>query len=347
MNKLDLSYLNGLEKDGWLSKQTHPDFPLSIWCYTNKTVWEKNWTDITLITRGLILDGSGEIISRPFKKFFNWGELPLLNLEAPQTRPDILEKWDGSLGISYFYNNTWAIATKGSFNSNQALKATQLLYTKYSNVLPQLNPDWTYCWEIIYPENRIVLDYGDLEELVLINCLDTKTGEEIWPLPQIGFQTIKALDYSYDNLFNIAIPNKEGFVLRWESGFRAKVKFQEYIDLHRIITKITSYDIWEALQNDTLDKVIDIMPDEWYWWIKKIQTQLLESYSLKESEISKDWDNMNLDLSKTRKELASIISKSRYSKFHFLKLDKKDSHTNYKNLIWDLVKPQFEKPVLN
>ena len=38
-------------------------------------------------------------------------------------------------------------------------------------------PGKTYLFEIIYPENRIVVDYGDYKGLVLIDVIDNETGK--------------------------------------------------------------------------------------------------------------------------------------------------------------------------
>jgi RNA ligase len=85
----------------------------------------------------------------------------------------VFDKMDGSLGILYPTSQGMAVATRGSFTSEQALKATEILHEKY--------PEWaqiTYDWfrsnfdanwyevnytdlvEIVYPENRIVVDYA-------------------------------------------------------------------------------------------------------------------------------------------------------------------------------------------
>jgi hypothetical protein len=38
----------------------------------------------------------------------------------------------------------------------------------------------TFCFEIIYPENRIVLDYGNDEKLVLLGTFDKNGKETDW-----------------------------------------------------------------------------------------------------------------------------------------------------------------------
>lgn len=55
-----------------------------------------------------------------------------------------------SLGILFNYNNEWIISTRGSFESEQAIHATEILNTKYKDVIPNLNKELTYLFEIIY-----------------------------------------------------------------------------------------------------------------------------------------------------------------------------------------------------
>ena len=66
-----LEILNKYYEDGWLIKQTHPTLDLTIWNYSPKVQYEKLWDDITLQCRGLVTDNEGNVVARPFKKFFN------------------------------------------------------------------------------------------------------------------------------------------------------------------------------------------------------------------------------------------------------------------------------------
>lgn len=105
-----------------------------------------------LISSGLICDLDGEIIERPFEKFFNIEEH---NHSLPDLKFEIYEKLDGSLGILYFLEGIPYIASRGSFDSPQAIKATSMLHGQYKNSVSKLNKDKTYLFEIIYPDNNI------------------------------------------------------------------------------------------------------------------------------------------------------------------------------------------------
>lgn len=123
--------LNTIEKyvnEGWLVKQKHPTEELYIYNYSKQTVLEQKWDDITTCCRGLILNKAGEIIARPFKKFFNYEELELDQI--PKLPYEIYKKLDGSLGISYWIGDKLYIATRGSFVSEQSVKANEILDRK-------------------------------------------------------------------------------------------------------------------------------------------------------------------------------------------------------------------------
>jgi len=142
--KIDLNILNKYKKDGWLINQQHPTLPLTIWNYSHKTQFDKYWDNITIMCRGLITDNeTGEIVALPFKKFWNIEEK--MHKATPNFK--VFKKMDGSLIILFNYKNEWIIASRGSFISEQALKAIEMLHNK--NLL-ELDKNYTYLFEIIY-----------------------------------------------------------------------------------------------------------------------------------------------------------------------------------------------------
>lgn len=145
---MEVEFLNTLEKyyqNGLLLKQTHPTLDLTIWNYSPKVQYERLWDDITLQCRGLVTNSKGEIVARPFKKFFNYEEHKPEDL--PNEEYEVYEKMDGSLGILFYYENEWIMATRGSFTSEQSIKGTEML-KKYP--LEKLDINNTYLFEIIY-----------------------------------------------------------------------------------------------------------------------------------------------------------------------------------------------------
>lgn len=324
--------------EGLVAVQKHPTEDLYIYNYAARVQYERIWNEITMACRGLIMDADNNIIARPFAKFFNLGE------ETKQTIPDlpfeVYDKMDGSLGILYFVKGKPFIATRGSFNSEQAIKANELLYDKYSHTFSQLEQDKTYLFEIIYPKNRIVLDYGNAEELVLLAIIETNSGKE-FPLQDIGFPIVQRYDGIKDMeaIKEMNDDTKEGFVIRFANNYRVKVKFKEYLRLHRIVTQISSKDIWEHLKDGkTLDEILDKVPDEFYQWVKRTQANLLEQYKTIEAQAQKDFKVLE-----TRKETALYYMNCMNPHVLFAMLNQKD----VSRIIWKMIKPSFEKPFRN
>src|SRR4051794_7418638 len=158
----------------YISVQTHPTEDLLIYNYTNKTQFDNKWNNETLHCRGLIMDSKRNIIARPFPKFFNVEQ----HTDPIPVEPfEVFDKLDGSLGILYHAGDTPQLATRGSFTSDQAIKGTEILHGRYPIV--RFYTSWTFLFEIIYPANRIVVDYGPIEDIYLLTAINTATGEEM------------------------------------------------------------------------------------------------------------------------------------------------------------------------
>jgi len=172
---MKLETLHKYYEEGWLIKQNHPTLPLTIWNYSQATQYEGKWDEITLHCRGLVTDDEGNIVARPFKKFFNIEEA-----KHRSTKDfDVYEKMDGSLGIAFYCQDQWVFASRGSFTSEQAIKGAEMFKEKFQE--SHFIKDMTYMYEIIYPANRIVVDYIGADRLVLLGRIGTKSGEE-YPL---------------------------------------------------------------------------------------------------------------------------------------------------------------------
>ena len=336
-----LETLEKYHNDGLLHKQTHPTFDLTIWNYTPKVQYERLWDDITMQCRGLVTNSEGDIVARPFKKFFNYEE------HKPEDIPNedfvVYEKLDGSLGILFNYQGEWILSTRGSFTSPQSIKGKEILDR---HDISAWRKDNTYLFEIIYPENRIVVDYGDEEKLVVIGAIHTETGEEIpdsslfWT-QESGFEivtTYKTWGEGYDLLKEEISKDKEGYVIRFKSGFRMKIKGDEYVRLHRILTNVSNRDIWEYLKDGkSFDELLEKVPDEFNDWVKDTVKDLQGQFD----KIKVDVENEFKELI-NKKEFAEKIKDNPNRSFLFKRLD---SYSNQLNeMIWNSIYPAYSKP---
>jgi RNA ligase len=276
MTAFDRERLDAMVAEGWLRSQRHPEADLWIYNYTEKAQYENYWTPETLACRGLILDAAGEVVARPFAKFFNWGTPQAAGL--PLHEPFVVtEKFDGSLGILYYLDDGARIATRGSFTSEQAIQGTAMLAAQDL----EHRDDSTPLFEIVYPGNRIVVDYGERRELVLLAAIDHATGADR-PLPMWSGRVAPTIDGIEDpeRLHDLAAPNAEGFVIAWpHTGQRVKVKFAEYLRLHKIVTGVNARMVWESMcDGDALDELLTGIPDEIHDWIEATRGDLSQAF---------------------------------------------------------------------
>ncbi len=273
---------------GLIVMRTHPVLEYQIFNYTARTQYDNMWDEYTKTCRGLILDSNHNIIAKPFPKFFNLNETPettLINL--PAEIPVITEKLDGMLGLLFPETNKPAIATRGSFDSEYTLWATNWLRQKgYS--MDDFKPDYTYCFEIVYPGSRIVVDYKGRSELVLLAALNKENKTELDHVKEAMELNLPFAKELYFDEIGLALEylnkidgiNQEGVVCRYSTGLRLKLKSEDYRRLHKIIAGFSTKDVWDALrQNKSLDSMLDVVPDEFYQWIKKTEVELRQSFN--------------------------------------------------------------------
>lgn len=364
-------------KNGLVTTRFHESLPLAILNYTPECQFTRAWDDVTRKCRGLIYNTQTlEVVARPFEKFGNWDEG---GYPYPPAGPALrMEKMDGSLGILYRapasegagvdFDNQYRIATRGSFHSEQAEWATKYLYevraTHPERWVATGNPDFdsyngchpaikgpatdfyakhgkTYLFEIIYPENRIVVDYGDYKGLVLIDVIDNETGfadtdefdncawpEKVVRHPVAGFDSGQTND----------IPSgEEGFVFLWPAkNFRTKMKSAEYVEIHRMISKLNEKTVWQALvDGKTVDQIKVGLPEEFHGWIDEVAMGIMGKAAEILGEVYRDFGDIvescdsyvpgtpTTERIIDRAEFARKVKDHPYRKYLFLLLDGK------------------------
>lgn len=266
---IDLNQLRILEQLDFVNVQIHPIYEyISLANYSHKAGISRTvWAEYPLINhcRGLIFNNqTGKILAKPFKKFWNIGEpnAPVIpdNFMEVWGRPEVSIKYDGSMGILYRVNGEVNFATRGSFASEQAIKAKQIWDNKYWRNNPLLSNELTYIFEIIYPDNKIVVNYKGMEDLVLIGCIHIETGEE----ESYSFIEVEAgdmLHVPYTNTYTFTSLEKlltngvmdEGYVLFWpKQGVRVKAKKDWYVAAHRARFRLCEKYVWEIFLEEEI-----------------------------------------------------------------------------------------------
>lgn len=331
-----LEDLDSLISLGYVSRRKHPEENLYILNYTAKTQYEGLWNETTMSCRGLVVDSSNNIRARCFRKFFNYEEVrsEVDSRISQGLSFSVTEKMDGSLGILYWVGDNPFVATRGSFDSPQALKANQILR---SRPCQGLRRDLTYLVEILYPSNRICVDYGNLEDLILLSSIHTESGEEVTCehhpfrhvdriVPEGDFLSMKAKN----------LPNREGFVVRFSDGFRFKIKFDDYVRLHSLIFSVSSKSLWRLLSSGE-SIPLELLPDEVHKWVRKEEKTIRDKYEFLVGEASSVFSSIK---HLPRKEFAAEALRYRYSSLLFSMLDGKP----YEQMAWKMVEPEQRTP---
>ena len=339
-----LRLLNKYRNEGLLYSQVHPTLPLTIWNYTEKVQYDGLWDEVTLSCRGLVTDDKGIVVARPFRKFFNIEE----GKHIPTSLFDVYEKMDGSLIIVFWYDGGWVVASRGSFTSEQSVAASKILFDKLGH---NFSIGITYLFEFTAKWNRIVVDYGDEDNLTLLGAIrtDDETEATYEQLEMIArganCDVVKRYDgiKDYSILKDIIKDNQEGFVVRFSNGDRMKIKGEEYLRLHKIMTNLSTTSIWEVLSTGgNMDDLLKDVPDEFYKKIKDYEDELKFMFNTLSNEyviFFRDIQNVMDAVNGNRSNFAHIAKQYKYPSILFGMLDGKDVSP----IIWKIVKPEFKK----
>lgn len=180
------------------------------------------------------------------------------------------EKLDGSMTFVYLdpKDDKYKCATRGSFESEQSKIATELFQDSFYNITNEENKNRMYAvlkrytpiFEVIYPENRfndgarLVVDYGSTKTLILLAAINKETGRDLEEelLKEFGdilnFPLRKQYNYTIKQCLELqkTLPvTQEGFVVKFKTGFRVKIKGAEYCKMQKILNSISPLSIWE------------------------------------------------------------------------------------------------------
>ena len=338
MNNITIEILREHEAKGLLRSQSHPSLPLIVWNYTETVQYSGEWNELLLCCRGLITDDKGNIVATPLKKFFNIEEAK----HIPTSEFVIEDKVDGSMLIIFNYNNQWLTATRGSFTSEQAVKGFEILKKNHPNYEKELDPNYTYIFEVLYPQNMIVVRYNGVEKLVWLGMIETKIGKEI-DIYSVNNSLEKVKRYNFKDYTSIQAlnwENSEGFVVKFSNSSKLKIKFEDYVRLHRIVTNTSSYTVWECLMSGgDFNKFLEAVPDEFYKYIKNLKEELENKYKMLELK-AKEFVEVNRELDKKEFALKNLAENKDISGLIFSMHNGKD----YSKGLWKMLKPEYSRP---
>jgi RNA ligase len=354
---LDKALLGVMIDEGFVRYQVHPSEPLAILNYTEKTAYTGTWNDVTRKCRGLIYNMVDEdVVARPFDKFFNYEQVMGAEWLVGSEEVEITDKLDGSLGILYRepISRELSIATRGSFQSDQAIHATKVFRERYASTMDARVHGVTHLYEIVYPENRIVLDYGYMDDLVHIGGVHIDTGETFGPNASVYWPGLRAKTFSARTFAEaLALPprkNAEGIVVRFLStGERVKIKQEDYIALHRIVTGMNDRKVWEFMvAGKSLQEIEEDLPEEFWAWVNDVYLELLKQFVALAHQVHMEYDRIislvwkDWKTPMARKEFAAHAVDSKFRAEMFMLFDTRD----ITDVLWKRLKPEAGKTLV-
>jgi len=218
--------------------------------------------------RGLIFDKSGNLISRPFHKFFNVGErseTQMANLDMSASHV-IMEKMDGSMVRPLIINGEVFLGTKMGV-TDIGLDATKLLNNVQKNWLRSMvEINKTPIMEYISPANKIVIQYKEAN-LVILGVRDNLTGQYELPMyaPFDIVPTYGSLEGNIEEYISRArqLQGREGDIIRFADGHMLKIKNDWYVRIHKTKDMIrTERHILNIIINEEMDDLLPILDED-------------------------------------------------------------------------------------
>lgn len=234
----------------------------------NQNVLVPRGDPIIIICRGIVLNEKGVIFSHGLDRFFNFHESECDKVGIEDA--DILEKLDGSLISCWHTGTEWEITTRGAFYPHEDSHNFKETFCRLFDEFNELCPDFTYVFELLSKDNRIVTKY-DKERVVLIGARNRKTDEEV---SQEDLDRIAEAIYvdrpkrfkaknieECRKLFDDMDDDEEGLVIVDKNFNRMKLKQQSYLKMAKIIS-LKDQDVLDYMLGKTeLDADFTDMPE--------------------------------------------------------------------------------------
>lgn len=304
----------------------HPDWEALIAeePYYLKTSWDGNYclikynqlasdfsNKMVRECRGIIFyaeeDGTMTPVCVPFFKFGNYGEGYADEIDWSSAK--VQEKIDGSL-IKIWWHQGWHISTNNTIDASKAVtwvegisfkdKVAEALskVTGIETFFETLHPDYTYIFELVSPETRVVIPY-DETKLYYLGCRNNLTFEENWKRGWmdccVEFGMARPREY---NLFSLKdciaytqgmSKDEEGFVVVDADWHRVKIKSPEYLIAHKLRNNnvITLKNVVTMIMNDTVDDFLAYADD-----YKEFVLSIVNAYLEAQRKMERAWQTM-------------------------------------------------------
>lgn len=257
--------------------------------------------------RSVVIDIKKDcLVLTPFRKFRNLNECEETSYENVAKRiaeaelVEVSEKLDGSMQQARWYEGEIVMAGSMALDPKESWRLADgyRMLTEDKNYVRMLEqyPFATFIFEYISQKDAHVVKYDKKQEgLYLIGIRNVDMGyEHAYFLVQMFARAYripgptlydKTLDEVIAELDDKKSSEAEGFVLNVD-GFRVKVKYNDYVNMHRILSAISSINlIVRSIADDNFDDVLAKVPEAYRDRVMKIANYVFDYIRNTESAI--------------------------------------------------------------
>lgn len=244
--------------------------------------------------RGLIFDADGNLMSRPFHKFFNINEREetqthVVDMSQPHV---IMEKMDGSMIRPILVDGYLRLATKMGV-TNVAMDAEAWLVAQDPSLKEWLRQcvedSVTPIFEWVSPFNQIVLAYEEAD-LVYLGTRDNTTGAYVMDT-SCPFNTVPRYGSVEGNITDYIArqreaEGREGDIIRFADGHMVKVKNDWYVRIHKTVDRIVfDRNIVDLIINEEVDDVVPMLPQVQADRVRDFEARFWTAFKQKENRL--------------------------------------------------------------
>lgn len=226
--------------------------------------------------RGLILDKdkNWNVVSFPFKKFFNYGETYAANINWKTAK--VYTKVDGSLITFYWYNNSWQVSTSGTpdaitkvqdfnFSFRDLVFSTmkehnyQLPDEKYKN----------YCFmcELTSPFNKVVVNHKQnltllgARDLISLQEISLEAAGKMFNIPLAKQYDLSSLEEIENSFQSFSALDQEGYIVVDSDFNRLKIKHPDYFKYHKLKSGMCLKSCMALIMEGEKEELLACMPE--------------------------------------------------------------------------------------
>ena len=259
--------------------KTHSD--LYVLKYKKRVFFDNLWNDYLELCRGTVVDADYNIVSKPFRKIYNYGienRAPVLD---DSVQVDAYVKINGFMGAITWYKDDILISTTGSLDSDFVQYVKDHVTDDIVQVCKQ-NPNLTFMFECVHKEDPHIIPEAEGLYLLGYNNKQWDCDERIDPTQLFQFASsmqCKVPEYvrtTVRELKKLAKTTKtEGYVAYTDNGEAFKIKSPYYL-LKKLLARTNNL---SKLANPSIK---EMMPEEFYPLVDEIQKDPEKFIEMKE-----------------------------------------------------------------